>query len=113
MRIFYALAASIVLGCYVPVALAADASVTISSPQEGAKISPKTEVNVTYAIVLGPNGNHAHLYVDNGEPVILRALKGSHSVGTLVPGKHQICLKEVNKAHTPTGAQACVNVSTE
>ena len=83
------LAASIVLGCYVPVALAADASVTISSPQEGAKISPK-EVNVTYEIVLGPNSNHAHLYVDNGEPVIIRALKGSHTVGTLAPGKHSM-----------------------
>ena len=113
MRIFHVLAALIVLGCHVPVALAADASVTISSPQEGAKMSPKTEVNVAYEIALGPTGNHAHLYVDNNEAVILRALKGSHPVGTLAPGKHQICIKVVNKAHTPTGAQACVNVSTE
>ena len=111
--LFYVLADSFVLGYTIPAARAADASDTISSPQDRAQIRPKTEVNFTYEIVLGPNGNHAQLYVDNGEPVILRALKGSHSVGTLAPGKHQICLKEVNKAHTPTGSQACVNVSAE
>lgn len=113
MRIFYALAALLVFSSYVPAVLAADASVTISSPHNGAKISPKTEINVVYEVALGSNGNHAHLYVDNGEAAILRATKGSHSVGTLAPGKHEICVKIVNKAHTPIGAQACVNVNVE
>lgn len=113
MRIFYALAALLVFSGHVPVTLAADASVTISSPHDGAKISPKTEINVVYEVVLGSNGNHAHLYVDNDEAVILRASKGGHSIGMLAPGKHEICIKVVNKAHTPTGAQACVNVSVE
>ena len=114
MRLFYVFLALLAFGNHVPAALAAtDASVTISSPHDGDKISPKTEVKVAYEIMLGSNGNHAHLYVDNGEAVILRASKGSHTLGTLAPGKHEICVKVVNKAHTPIGAQACVNVNVE
>jgi hypothetical protein len=113
MRIFYALAALIVLGCHVPVALAAGASVTISSPLDGAKFRPRTEIDVVYEATLGPNGNHVHLYVDSGKAVVLQELKGSYRVGTLVEGAHEICINVVNKAHTPIGAQACVTVSVQ
>jgi hypothetical protein len=113
MRLFYSFLALLIFSGHVPAALAADASVTISSPRDGAKISPKTEVDVVYEVTLGPNGNHVHLYVDSNDAVVLRALKGSHSVGTLAAGKHEICVKVVTKAHTPIGAQACVNVSVE
>jgi hypothetical protein len=113
MRLFYAFLALLIFGGPVPAALAADASVTISSPREGAKSSPKREVDIVYEVTPGPNGNHAHLYVDGGEAVVLRALKGSHAVGPLAVGVHEICIKVVNKAHTPIGTQACVNVSVE
>lgn len=111
MRVFYAMAASLVFSCYVPVALAADASVAISSPQDGAKFSPKTDIEIVYDVALGEKGDHTHLYVDNNEAVTLRGLKGTHELGTLSPGKHEICIKVVNKAHTPIGAQQCVNVT--
>jgi hypothetical protein len=110
MRLFYAFLASLVFGGHVPAALAADASVTISSPRDGAKFDPKTEVDVVYEVTLGPNGDHVHLYVDSVEVAILRTLKGSHSVGELAVGLHEICINVVNKAHAPIGAQACVNV---
>jgi hypothetical protein len=113
MRIFYVLAGLIVLSCHVPAALATDASVTISSPRDGAKFRPTTEVDVAYEATLGPNGNHVHLYVDNGKAVVLHELKGSHAVGTLVEGAHKICINVVNKAHTPIGEQACVNISVQ
>lgn len=137
VRLFYAFLALLILGGHVPAALAADASVTISSPQNGARFSPEMEVDVVYDVTLGPNGNHAHLYVDSDapvlpnsvreklipemedlyvdsrEPVVLRALKGSYSVGKLPVGLHKICINVVNKAHAPVGAQACVNVTVE
>jgi hypothetical protein len=113
MRISYVLAASLALGCYVPVSFAADASVAISSPPNGAKISPKGDVNVDYDVSLGDKGDHTHLYLDSNEAVTLRGLKGTHALGTLSPGQHEICIKVVNKAHTPIGAQKCVNVTVE
>ncbi|HET7061342.1 MAG TPA: hypothetical protein VFI43_04100 [Nitrosospira sp.] len=113
VRLFYAFLALLILGSHVPAALAADASVTISSPQNGAKFSPRTEVDVVYEATLGSNGNHVHLYVDGDEPVVLHAMKGSHSVGKLTVGLHKICINVVNKAHAPVGAQACVNVTVE
>lgn len=113
MRIPYILAASLVFSCYVPGALAADASVAISSPTDGAKISSKGDVNVNYDVTLGDKGDHTHLYLDSDEAVTLRGLKGTHSLGKLSSGQHEICIKVVNKAHTPIGAQKCINVSVE
>ena len=55
--------------------LAADASVTISSPADGAKVSASAPTKVTYEVVPGPKGDHVHLYVDSGAAAILRQLK--------------------------------------
>ena len=113
MRLFYAFLALLIFGGHVPATLAADASVTISSARDGAQSSPKREVDVVYEVTLGPNGNHAHLYVDGGEAVVLRALKGSHAVGPLAAGKHEICIQVVHKAHPPIGTQACIPIRVE
>ena len=78
-----------------------------------AKISPKTDVELIYDISLGDKGDHPHLYIDEKEILTLRNLKGSQSLGTLAAGKHEICVKVVNKAHTPIGPQKCVNVNVE
>ncbi len=110
MRILNPLIISLFLGCYIPVVLAADASVTISSPLDGAKISRKSKIEVSYEIVPGQNGDHVHLYVDDKEAVVIRKLKGNHTVESLDPGKHTICIKIVNKGHTPIGVQACTNI---
>lgn len=111
MRILNLLVISFVFGCYVPVVLAADASISISSPLDGAKISRKSKIEVSYEVVPGQNGDHVHLYVDGKEAVVLRKLKGSHTVESLDPGKHAICIKIVNKGHAPIGVQACTNIS--
>jgi len=52
------LAASI----YVPVALAADASVEISSPAAGATLKAGSPIPVTYNVVPGSKGDHTHIY---------------------------------------------------
>lgn len=113
MRKFYALTVSLALACQIPAALAAEGSVNISSPQNGDKFSPKTDIELVYDIALGDKGDHTHLYVDEKEILTLRNLKGSHALGTLPAGKHDICIKVVNKAHTPIGPQQCVNVNVE
>ncbi len=113
MRVSYVLAASLVFSCYVPGAFAADASVAISSPANGAKFDPKSDIKINYDVSLGDKGDHTHLYVDKDEAVTLRGLKGTHALGKLSQGQHEICIKVVNKAHTPIGAQKCINVSVE
>ena len=111
MRMLKPLIISFFLGSYVPVVLAADSSVTISSPSDGAKISKKSKIEVSYEVVPGPNGDHVHLYVDDKEAVVIRKLKGNYTVEPLDPGKHAICIKIVNKGHTPIGSQACTNIN--
>jgi len=101
----------IAFGCYVPFALAAEDSVTIFSPADGAMLNRMEQTNIDYEVMRGPNGDHTHLYVDGKEKKVLRQLKGSHKLDPLEPGKHEICIKLVNKGHTPTGVQQCINVS--
>lgn len=91
--------------------LAEDASVKISSPADGAKVSASAPTSVTYEVVPGPKGDHVHLYVDDGEAAVLRQLKGTASAGTLKAGPHTICIKVVDKSHTPIGVQQCVKVT--
>ena len=67
--------------------LAQDASVTISSPVDGAKVGTSEPVSVAYEVVPGPNGNHVHLYVDDSEIAVLRQLKGTTSASRSRPAE--------------------------
>ncbi|MEZ5607072.1 MAG: hypothetical protein R3E52_08055 [Burkholderiaceae bacterium] len=96
-----------------PAAMAAEGSVTIESPKDGAKLDAMAQNKLVYSVVPGPNGDHVHVYVDGKEVGILRQLKGSYTLETLAGGKHDICIKVVNKAHTPIGLQQCVKVQVD
>lgn len=113
MRTLKPLAVLLAFGCYVPFALADDASVAISSPADGAKLSRTAQTKVDYEVTPGPKGDHTHLYVDDKEVGVLRKLKGSHTLESLAPGKHEICIKIVSKGHTPIGVQQCIKATVE
>jgi len=113
MRTLKSLAALLAFGCYVPLALADDASVTISSPADGTKLSWAEPTGINYEVIPGPKGDHTHIYVDDEEVGVLRRLKGSYTLESPAPGKHEICIKIVNKGHTPIGVQRCIKVSVE
>jgi hypothetical protein len=51
--------------------------------------------------------------VDGNEAGLLREMKGSFTMETLAPGNHELCLKIVNKNHTPIGVEKCVKVKAE
>lgn len=91
--------------------LAQEASVKISSPANGATLDAMAQNKVAYEVMPGPRGDHTHLYVDGKEVAVLRQLMGSYALETLAPGKHDICIKVVNKGHTPIGVEQCVKVS--
>jgi hypothetical protein len=96
-----------------PAALAEEASVKILSPADGAKLDAMAQNRISFEVVPGPKGDHTHLYVDGKETAILRELKGSHTFETLSAGKHDICIKVVNKNHTPIGVEKCIKVKVE
>jgi hypothetical protein len=101
----------VLLFAYAQVSAAQGASVKITAPGSGAKMDAMNQPKVTYEVIPGPNGDHTHLYVDGKEVAILRQLKGTYQLASLVPGSHDICVKVVNKAHTPIGVEACVKVT--
>lgn len=101
----------LMLFAYAQVSAAQGASVKITAPARDAKIDAMDQAKVTYEVIPGPKGDHTHLYVDGKEVAILRQLKGTYQLAPLTPGPHDICVKVVNKAHTPIGVEACVKVA--
>lgn len=100
-----------VLLAYTQVGMAQSASVKITSPAEGTRLDAMAQNKVVYEVMPGPKGDHIHLYVDGNEAAILRQLKGSYALEPLSPGQHDICVKVVDKGHTPIGVEKCVKVS--
>ena len=94
-------------------AFAAGGKITINSPANGAMVSAKDKVSVNYDAMLGPGGDHLHLYVDGDRIDVLRQLKGSAELDALAPGKHKICLAENTKSHVATGMETCVDVTAQ
>ena len=90
---------------------ATEGSVTIHSPADGASLDVMEQNKVEYEVEPGPRGDHVHFYVDDEEVAILRQLKGSYTLESLTPGQHDLCVKVVNKNHTPIGVEECIKVT--
>ena len=110
IRFFTCLAFALSLG---NVAAQDEASVTIASPADGATLDVMEQNKVEYEVVPGPRGDHVHFYVDDEEVAILRQLAGSYTLESLAPGAHALCIKVVNKNHTPIGVEECIDVTVE
>ena len=89
----------------------AQGSVAIQSPADGATLDVLDENRLVYEFAPGPRGDHVHVYIDNKEVALLRQRKGSYLLETLSTGKHDLCIKVVNKAHVPIGIGKCVQVT--
>jgi hypothetical protein len=105
--------APLALGLFMafPTASMGQGKVMITSPAEGATLDAMDENRLVYEVDPGPRGDHVHVYVDNKEVGILRQLKGSYLLDAPSPGKRNICVKVVNKAHVPVGVEKCVQVT--
>lgn len=89
----------------------AQGKVQITSPADGATLDAMDENKLVYEVDPGPRGDHVHVYVDDKEVGILRALKGSYLLEAMPSGKRDLCVKVVNKAHVPVGIEQCVQVT--
>ena len=83
--------------------------VTISSPTEGQKL-PNNSTKLVYEVAPGSKGEHVHIFIDGDEVARIHEMKGSYSVDKLTTGKHWLCVRVVDKAHTPVGQEKCVGV---
>jgi len=94
-------------------AIAADGSITISSPTNGSMVSSKDKVPVVYVAMLGATGDHLHLYVDGKRVDVLHQTKGSTDLDALPAGKHHVCLTVNTSSHAPTGVETCVDITSQ
>lgn len=87
-------------------------SVTILAPRIGAVLDSGSGVKLTYEVHLSPDGNHLHVYVDNGSPIIDRDVSGcpcSLTLPDMAPGKHQVAVREATVNHHLTGVASTVS----
>ena len=105
--------ATCILACTWSHAYAADGSILISTPANGAMVSSKNKVTVTYDAMLGSTGDHLHLYVDEKRVDVLHQKKGSTDLDALPAGKHHICLTVNTSSHAPTGVESCVDITSQ
>jgi hypothetical protein len=96
-----------------PLAMAAESKIEIISPADGAKLDAMEQSKMEYNVTLGKGADHIHVYVDGKEEALLRQMKGSYTMATLSPGNHEICIKLVNKNHTPIGVERCIKVEVD
>ncbi len=96
-----------------PLAMAAESKIDIISPADGAKLDAMEQSKIEYDVTLGRGADHIHIYVDGKESALLRQMKGSYTMETLAPGNHEICIKLVNKNHTPIGVERCIKVEVD
>jgi hypothetical protein len=96
-----------------PAAFADVAAVKIIAPADGATLDAMAQNKIAYEVSRGPDGDHIHLYIDDDEAALLRQLKGTYTLEGLSPGTHRLCIKLVNKNHTPIGVETCIKVKVE
>ncbi len=109
-----------ILGYFLVISLAiwvsqakADPNLKILSPADGSIVKEGESIEVVYDIKPNPGGDHSHIYLNRKETGILRRKKATFTLNPLPAGEHSICLKVVNKAHTPIGQETCISVTRE
>lgn len=93
---------------------AADGSITITSPADGAVLQSAMGNKVDFDVHLNTQGNHVHIYVDNQKPIVYQDVGRcpcSVDLPDLTPGKHTIAIKEATSSHALTGIQSIVTVT--
>lgn len=93
---------------------AANASITITSPADGAVLQSAMGNKLDFNVQLSPKGNHVHIYVDDQKPIVFRDVGRcpcNVDLPQLTPGKHTIAVKEATSSHALTGVQGTVTVT--
>ena len=88
-------------------------SVAIISPSDGATLIASNKNTINFNVTPGSKGDHVHIYVDGKEAAVIHALKGNYTFEKLEAGNRDICVKEMDKGHNPTGAEKCIKVKVE
>lgn len=92
------------------IAVAAGAgNISILSPKDGAMVKMGSAPKLTYKVMLSPEGNHLHVYVDDQKPIVDRDVSGcpcTVDLPALSAGKHTIVVKEARADHSLTGVEA-------
>lgn len=86
-------------------------AVKILSPIDGSKVKDTFEMD--YDVMPGTRGDHVHMYADGKEVDVIKKLKGQYTFKKLKSGSRELCIKIVDKGHTPIGVEKCVHVIVE
>lgn len=87
-------------------------AITIIAPGQGQTFKDGTGITLQYKVQLSSQGDHLHVYVDNGNPIIVRKVRGcpcSVKLPDLAPGMHMIRIKEATSSHALTSIESDIS----
>ena len=93
---------------------AADRTVTITSPQNGAAVGSSVPIKFTTSVPIGPletGKDHVHVIVDGDTNNFVVVTAHQTTVKNLSPGKHTIGVTLQHADHSPAGAQDQITVN--
>jgi len=91
-------------------------SISLESPKQGQSFDDGSNIQLKYVLNRSINGNHLHLYIDDGDPIIIRKVIGcpcTFELPELSTGKHRISVKEATASHALTGVESSVTFEVE
>lgn len=86
------------------------ASITISSPADGAHLDAGEEYPLSYEVQVGKGGDHFHVWVDGKRGPGIHDTKGTYTLPKLAPGEHIVSIQIVDKGHVGTGPRKSIRV---
>jgi hypothetical protein len=87
-------------------------AITIIAPEQGQTFKDGTGITLQYKVQLSSQGDHLHVYVDNGNPIIVRMVSGcpcSIKLPDLVSGIHMVRIKEATSSHALTSIESDIS----
>ncbi len=89
-----------------------DGAITIMEPNQGQTLMGGSGIKLQYEVQLSSRGDHLHVYVDNGNPIIVRKVNGcpcSIDLPNLSPGMHMVHVREATSSHALTSVESDVS----
>ena len=89
-----------------------EGAITIIDPRQGQTFMGGSGIELQYKVQLSPRGHHLHVYVDNGNPIIVRKVSGcpcSITLPDLELGMHMVRIKEATSSHALTSIESDIS----
>ena len=104
----------LIFSIFTPAVFAANGSITILDPRDGAQLASGTGNKLEYDGILSPTANHLEISIDDQSPMIVDKVTNcpcSIELPRLSAGNHRITVQEATAQRAPASTGSTITVS--